>query len=44
VEHHVNEEEGRFFENAEKALGEVEFHNIMKQFQQERLERIRVVS
>jgi hemerythrin-like domain-containing protein len=40
VEHHVKEEEGKIFKTAEKALGEDEFQNIMKQFEQERLGRI----
>ena len=34
VEHHVKEEEGKIFKTAAKALGEDEFQNIMKQFEQ----------
>jgi len=44
VEHHVKEEEGKIFKTAEKALGEDEFPNIMKQFEQDRLGRIRGVA
>ena len=44
VEHHVKEEEGKIFKTAEKALGEDEFQSIMKQFEQERLGRIRGVA
>ena len=34
VEHHVKEEEGKIFKTAAKDLGEDEFQNIMKQFEQ----------
>ena len=34
VEHHVKEDEGKIFKTAAKALGEDEFQNIMKQFEQ----------
>lgn len=44
VKHHVKEEEGKIFKTAEKALGEFEFQNIMKQFEQDRLGTIRVVA
>jgi hypothetical protein len=36
VEHHIQEEETKIFESAEKALGRDEFKNIMKKFEQEK--------
>lgn len=36
VEHHIQEEERKIFKSAEKALGDDEIQNIMKQFEQEK--------
>jgi hemerythrin-like domain-containing protein len=36
VEHHIKEEEGKIFKDAEKALGHDEIQNIMKKFDQEK--------
>lgn len=36
VEHHIQEEEGKIFKSAEKALGPDEFKNIMEKFEQEK--------
>src|SRR5512141_386166 len=36
VEHHIKEEEGKIFKDAEKVLGHDELQNIMKQFEQEK--------
>jgi hypothetical protein len=36
VDHHVQEEEGKIFKSAEKALKPDDFQNIMKRFEQEK--------
>ena len=36
VDHHVQEEEGKIFKAAEKALKPDDFQNIMKRFEQEK--------
>jgi hemerythrin-like domain-containing protein len=36
VEHHIEEEEGKMFKSAEKALGHDEIQNITKKFEQEK--------